>query len=147
VIESFRDKGRPGLFEQDGGRRPKADQPDRLRLILSALDQASDVQDVKQPTIRLNPLKGNRKGVWSETVRANWRVTYRFVGGDAYDMYLEDYHYWASHNAVTFRCTLNFLSTGRRPAEAWIKSCPAIGVGPGKKYHSRGLEDCPTGGC
>jgi proteic killer suppression protein len=51
------------LFEQDGARKVKADQVDRLRLILSTLDQASDVQDMNQTTFRLHPLKGNRKGV------------------------------------------------------------------------------------
>jgi proteic killer suppression protein len=30
--------------------------------------------------------------VWAVTVRANWRVTFRFQGGDAYDVDLEDYH-------------------------------------------------------
>jgi proteic killer suppression protein len=33
----------------------------------------------------LRPLKGNRKGVWAMTVRANWRVNFRFEGGDAYN--------------------------------------------------------------
>ena len=37
-------------------------------------------------------LKGNRKGAWAVTVRANWRVTFLFEGGDAYDVDLEDYH-------------------------------------------------------
>jgi len=40
----------------------------------------------------LHPLKGNRKGIRAVTVRANWRVTFRFEGGDAYDVDLEDYH-------------------------------------------------------
>jgi proteic killer suppression protein len=40
----------------------------------------------------LHPLKGNRKGVWATTVRANWRMTFRFERGDAYDVDLEDYH-------------------------------------------------------
>jgi proteic killer suppression protein len=92
LIASFKHKGLRNLFEQDDARRVKADQVDRLRLILSALDQASDVQDMNQPTFRLHSLKGNRKGVWAVTVRANWRVTFRFEGGDAYDVDLEDYH-------------------------------------------------------
>ncbi|MBV9939307.1 MAG: type II toxin-antitoxin system RelE/ParE family toxin, partial [Acidobacteriaceae bacterium] len=58
------------LFEQDDSRKLPADQIDRLRLILSALDQATDVQDMSQPTFRLHPLKGNRKGFWAVTVRA-----------------------------------------------------------------------------
>jgi proteic killer suppression protein len=45
-----------------------------------------------QPTFRLHPLKGNRRGVWAVMVRANWRVTLRFADGDAYDVDLEDYH-------------------------------------------------------
>jgi plasmid maintenance system killer protein len=43
LIESFKDKGLRDLFENDDGRRLKADQLDRLRLILSALDQANEV--------------------------------------------------------------------------------------------------------
>jgi len=92
VIESFKHKGLRNLFEQDDASRVKADQVDRLRLILSALEQASVAQDMNQPTFRLHPLKGNRKGVWAVTVRADWRVTFRFEGGDAYDVDLEDYH-------------------------------------------------------
>ena len=92
MIESFKHKGLRNLFEQDDASRVKADQVDRLRLILSALEQASVAQDMNQPTFRLHPLKGNRKGVWAVTVRADWRVTFRFEGGDAYDVDLEDYH-------------------------------------------------------
>jgi toxin HigB-1 len=92
VIVSFRHKGLRNLFEQDDARKVKADHVDRLRLILSALDQAGDVQDMNQPTFRLHPLKGNRKRVWAVTVRANWRVTFRFEGGDACEVDLEDYH-------------------------------------------------------
>jgi len=71
MIESFKHKGLRNLFEQDDARKVKADQVDRLRLIHSTLDQASDVQAMNQPTFRLHPLKGNRKGVWAVTVGAN----------------------------------------------------------------------------
>ena len=83
MIASFNHKGLRNLFEQDDGRRVRADQVDRLRLILSALDQAGSAQDMNQPTFRLHPLKGGRKGTWAATVRANWRVTFRFEDGDA----------------------------------------------------------------
>ena len=92
MIASFKHKGLRNLFEQDDARSVNADHADRLRLILSALDQASVAQDMDQPTFRLHPLKGNRKGSWAVTVRANWRLTYRFEGGDACDVDLEDYH-------------------------------------------------------
>lgn len=92
MIDSFRHKGLQLLFEQDEGRKLKADQLNRLRLILSALNVVETVEDMNQPTFRLHPLKGDRKGLWAVTVRANWRVTFQFAEGHAYDVDLEDYH-------------------------------------------------------
>lgn len=92
MIESFKHKGLRSLFEQDDGRKVKAEQVERLRLILSALDQASNAQDLNQPTFKLHPLKGDRKGSWAVSVRATWRVTFRFEDGNAHDVDLEDYH-------------------------------------------------------
>jgi proteic killer suppression protein len=40
----------------------------------------------------LHLLEGDRRGVWSVKVSGNWRMTFRFDGGDAYDVNLEDYH-------------------------------------------------------
>ena len=92
MIETFRHKGLRLLFENDDGRKLKADQLNRLRLILSALNAVETVEDMNQPTFRLHPLKGDRKGWWTVTVRANWRVTFRFAQGHAHDVDLEDYH-------------------------------------------------------
>ncbi len=43
------------------------------------------------PGFRLHPLKGASKGFWAVTVRANWRVIFRFDGG-AEDVDYVDYH-------------------------------------------------------
>jgi addiction module HigA family antidote len=43
-------------------------------------------------TFRLHALKGNLKGFWAVTVRANWRVIFRFSQGKASDVDLVDYH-------------------------------------------------------
>ena len=40
----------------------------------------------------LHALKGDRKGEWAMTVSGNWRITLRFVGEDATEICLEDYH-------------------------------------------------------
>jgi len=92
MIETFRHKGLRLLLEDDDGRKLKADQLNRLRLILSALNAVETVEDMNQPTFQLHPLKGDRKGWWAVTVRANWRVTFRFAQGHAHDVDLEDYH-------------------------------------------------------
>jgi proteic killer suppression protein len=44
------------------------------------------------PGFRLHPLKGEWKGYWAVTVRANWRVIFRFADGDALDLDYLDYH-------------------------------------------------------
>lgn len=92
MIRSFKHKGLRELFERDETRRVRPDHLERLRLILSALDQADAAGDMNQPTFRLHSLKGDRHGFWAVTVRANWRVTFRFSEGDAYELDLEDYH-------------------------------------------------------
>jgi toxin HigB-1 len=40
----------------------------------------------------MHPLKGDLKGYWSLTVRANWRIVFRFADGKASDVDLVDYH-------------------------------------------------------
>jgi len=44
------------------------------------------------PMFRFHPLTGDRRGTYSVTVKANWRVTFGFRNGAAYDVNLEDYH-------------------------------------------------------
>ena len=65
---------------------------DKITLILAALDQAGNIDDLNQPAFRLHPLKGDLKGFWSVTVRANWRIVFRFEGNRALDVDLLDYH-------------------------------------------------------
>ena len=44
------------------------------------------------PGYFLEPLKGNRAGIWSVRVTANWRITFRFEEDEPTDIDLEDYH-------------------------------------------------------
>jgi toxin HigB-1 len=44
------------------------------------------------PAYRLHPLKGRMRGFWAVTVRANWRVIFRFAEGNAEDVDYVDYH-------------------------------------------------------
>ncbi|MGE3622619.1 MAG: type II toxin-antitoxin system RelE/ParE family toxin [Bdellovibrionales bacterium] len=92
MIDSFRHKGLRLLFENDDRSRVHAEHVKRLRLILSVLAQATKIEDLDQPTFRLHPLKGDLKGFWSVTVRANWRIIFRFLDGRASSVDLVDYH-------------------------------------------------------
>ena len=92
MIESFRHKGLRQLYENDNRRLLAADMVERIRIILAAVDSAETLEDLNRPSFRLHPLKGGRKGQWSITVRANWRIVFRFANGSAYDLDLVDYH-------------------------------------------------------
>jgi proteic killer suppression protein len=65
---------------------------DTVERILTILDAASTPEALDLPRYRLHKLKGNLKGYWAVTVRANWRIIFRFEGKDAFDVELVDYH-------------------------------------------------------
>ena len=92
VIVSFKHKGLKRLFEQNNRSGLRADLTDKIERILSVLDAASAPQALDLPGYRLHQLKGDRKGYWSLTVRANWRIVFRFENGRACDVDLVDYH-------------------------------------------------------
>lgn len=92
MIESFRHKGLRRLYEDGDGSRLTARDVARIALILSTLDAAATVEGMNVFSFRLHPLKGDWKGFWAVTVRANWRIVFRFVDGEALDVDLVDYH-------------------------------------------------------
>ena len=92
-IQSIRHKGLRQLFERDEARRVPAAAADKLRDMLLAIYTAKIVGDISLvPGWRLHPLKGDLAGWWSLTVTSNWRLTFRFEDGDAFDLDLLDYH-------------------------------------------------------
>ena len=47
---------------------------------------ALTLDDIDIHSFHLHPLTGNLKGFWSITVRANWRIIFRFENGKAFDV-------------------------------------------------------------
>jgi proteic killer suppression protein len=92
MIESFRHKGLRRLFEHDDVKSLSAEHVRKLKQILALLEAAQDVADLDVATFRLHALKGDLKGFWAVSVRANWRVIFRFKDGKACDVDLVDYH-------------------------------------------------------
>ena len=65
---------------------------ERIREILTALEAAETIEGLSRPGFRRHALKGRLKGFWAVTVRANWRIIFRFAGGKASDVDFVDYH-------------------------------------------------------
>jgi proteic killer suppression protein len=93
MIRSFRHKGLRRLFEDDDMRGVPSQFAWKLRNILSFLNAANTPEEAAPfPGLRLHPLKGDMRGMWSMTVTGNWRIVFRFEQGDAHDVDLVDYH-------------------------------------------------------
>jgi proteic killer suppression protein len=92
MIKNFRHKGLQKLFESGSRKSVPPEMATRLTLQLDAINGAESVQDLSLPGYHLHELQGGRKGTWAITVRANWRITFRFEDGDAWDVDFEDYH-------------------------------------------------------
>lgn len=92
MIRSFKHRGLKRLYERDDRSGIRADLVDKVERILTALDSAATPRALDVPGYCLHALKGDLKGFWAVTVRANWRIVFRFDGTDAFDVELIDYH-------------------------------------------------------
>lgn len=92
VIQSFRHKALKRLYHQGDARGINPVLVGRIEDILAHLDNVTRPTDLDLPGFRLHPLKGELKGYWSLSVSGNWRIIFRIVAGDVYDIDLVDYH-------------------------------------------------------
>jgi len=92
LIETIKHKGLRRLYEKNDRSGIRADLVEKAQKILSVLEAANGPEDVALPLFRFHSLSGDRRGTYSVTVKANWRVTFRFHEGASNDVDLEDYH-------------------------------------------------------
>jgi proteic killer suppression protein len=93
VIRSFRDSDTERLFKRERIRRLP---PDIQRVALRKLvllDAATSLADLRiPPANRLEKVVGNRLGQHSIRINDQWRICFRWSGGDAHDVEIVDYH-------------------------------------------------------
>ena len=93
MIQNFRHTGLKRFYERGDRRRLHAEHVPKIARVLAQLDIATDPDDMDLPGFHLHPLTGNLAGFWSVTIRANWRIIFRFDDhGDATDVDYVDYH-------------------------------------------------------
>jgi toxin HigB-1 len=92
MVRRFKHRGLKHLYEDDNRRELNPQHVEKIARILARLDEASAPQHLDLPGFRLHPLKGDLAGFWSITVRANWRIIFRFEQGEVTDVDLVDYH-------------------------------------------------------
>lgn len=93
MIKTFANRQSRDLFTTGSGKRFPADVAGRAVRKLEYVDLATSLDDLRVPPgNRLHALKGNRQGQHAIAVNDQWRVCFRFVDGDAYDVEVCDYH-------------------------------------------------------
>ena len=93
MIENFAHPEVERLFLTGKSRRLPPDILRRALMRLAQLHAAVDVEDLRlPPSNHLESVRGDRVGQWSIRINQQWRVCFRFEGGNAYDVDIADYH-------------------------------------------------------
>ena len=97
MIRTFGDVGSVDIYSGVASRPARQTLPKPLwpvaRRKLHWIDSARTVDVLRfPPGNRLEALKGDRAGLWSIRINDQYRITFRFEQGGAYEVRCEDYH-------------------------------------------------------
>ena len=92
MIRSFRHSGLEKFFKTGSKAGIQPAHATKLAAQLDVLDSASSAASMNVSGWGLHELKGSLAGHWSVEVNGNWRLTFRFVNGDAEVVDYQDYH-------------------------------------------------------
>jgi proteic killer suppression protein len=92
MIKSFIHKGLEDFFYDGTYKGIQARHASKLKAILDRLDAANDIKDMNYPGSDLHLLQPKKKGRWALKISGNWRFTFEFKDGDAFNVDIEDYH-------------------------------------------------------
>ncbi len=93
MIRDFRCKETEKLFRRRLTRKFPEDIKRAVGRKLKVLNAAMELSQLRTPAgNRLEALSGDRKGQHSIRINKQWRICFRWEGGNAYDVEIVDYH-------------------------------------------------------
>ena len=93
MIKSIADRETEKIFRGVVSRKLPSEIQRTARRKLIYLDEADNLMDLMAPPgNRLESLKGNRSGQYSIRINDQWRICFRWVDPDVYDVEITDYH-------------------------------------------------------
>jgi proteic killer suppression protein len=93
VIKTFADRSTQELYTDGRSKRLPPDIVRRAVRKLEYIDNAATLDDLRVPSgNHLHELEGDRKGKHAVSINDQWRICFRFVDGDVYDVEITDYH-------------------------------------------------------
>lgn len=92
MILSITHKGLLLYYETGKSSKLPSEYLRKINRILDQLDAVSSVEDILQLGQGIHKLTGSYSEFWSIKVTPNYRIIFRFEGGDVYDVDYIDYH-------------------------------------------------------
>ncbi|MBK6902085.1 MAG: type II toxin-antitoxin system RelE/ParE family toxin [Saprospirales bacterium] len=93
MIKSFGDKETERIWHGSYSRKFPTDIQPIARRKLRMINNAQDINDLRVPPgNKLEKLKGNLKDFWSIRINNQWRIIFKWIGNDAYEVQVTDYH-------------------------------------------------------
>ena len=93
MIRTYRDRDTERLAARQRVKKWSPELSKAALRKLRMLDAAEELTDLRVPPgNRLERLKGNRHGQYSIRINDQWRICFRWSGGDAHDVEIIDYH-------------------------------------------------------
>ena len=94
MIKGFKDRRAQAIFEgRSPGKGFPADLVRTTRRKLIMLHQARKLPDLRAPpNNRLEALRGDRAGQHSIRINDQWRLCFVWIGSDAHEVEIVDYH-------------------------------------------------------
>ena len=93
MIKSFGDKETEKIWSGSYSKKLPGDIQPVARRKLRMINNAQDINDLRiPPGNKLEKLKGKLKDFWSIRINSQWRITFKWMGNDAYEVQIIDYH-------------------------------------------------------
>jgi proteic killer suppression protein len=93
MIKQFGDKETSGIWYGLQSKKLPVDIQQVARRKLRMINNASDLNDLKvPPSNRLEKLKGDLKDYYSIRINKRWRIIFKWVNSDTYEVSIVDYH-------------------------------------------------------
>lgn len=92
MIQSIRHKGLFQYYTEGNSAKLPPQYLRKINRILDQLDAVSSVDDIQVMGSGIHKLTGDLVDFWSIKVTPNYRIVFRFEGGDIHDIDFLDYH-------------------------------------------------------
>lgn len=93
MIKSFGDKESEKMWNGIRSKKLPNEIQDVTRRKLRMINNAQDVNDLRiPPANRLERLKGDLQEYYSIRINNQWRIIFKWINNDAYEVRIVDYH-------------------------------------------------------